>query len=233
MWKHNFNQRRGEELSLFSVLGAANYTYIVEWIFRDDGAFGMKLSMTGLIWPNKQTHMHGTIWRLDMDLNGACCDTASIMSHKEVGLTGVDSMNDVNNANGFKWDPLAFDMLSIRDAALKNPNGKMTEWHLMPYRTGTPMHDEPFTQSTYWVTPYVWNQTLADDLPTYIAGSPSTKNTDVVLWYYTGVHHVIRDEDLAPGGGPGMTLSMYDQYWLKPFNLWGTTPFCDPPYKCE
>jgi hypothetical protein len=233
MWKHYFNQRRGEELSLMSVLGAANYTYLVEWIFRDDGVFGMRLSMTGLIWPDLATHMHGTIWRLDIDLNGACCNTASIMSHKEVGLTGVDSMTDVTTANGFGWDPLAYDMLSIRDATLKNAKGHTTEWHIMPYRTGTPKHDEPFTKFTYWVTPYVWNQTLADDLPTYISGSPSTKNTDIVLWYYTGVHHIIRDEDLAPDGSRGMTLTMVDNFWLKPFNLWATTPFCEPPYKCE
>lgn len=232
MWKHKFKQRRGEELSLFSVLGAGNYDYIVEWIFRDDGVFGMRLGMTGIIY-NQQAHLHGTIWRLDMDLNGACCDTASIMSHKEVGLTGVDSMTDVNNAAGFKWDPVAFDMLAIRDASLKNSKGHTTEWHLMPYRTGTPLHQEDFTKNTYWVTPYVWSQTLADDLPTYIAGAPPTKNTDIVLWYYTGVHHMIRDEDRRPDGGQGMTLVMYDQFQLKPFNLWSQTPFCDPPSQCQ
>lgn len=96
------------------------------------------------------------------------------MAHKEVGPTGVDSMTDINNAAGFKWNPLGFDMLAIRDAALKNPKGKTTEWHLMPYRTGTPMHEEDFTKNTYWVTPYVWWQTLADDLPSYTNGSPPT-----------------------------------------------------------
>ncbi len=233
MWKHKLKQRRGQELSLWSVLGAANYDYIVEWVFRDDGVFGMRLGMTGIIWPNLQAHMHGTIWRLDMDLNGACCDTAAIMSHQEVGLTGVDSMTDVNNAAGFQWNALGFDMLTIRDAALKNPKGHATEWHLMPARLGTPMHQEAFTKNTFWVTPYVWSQTLAEDLPTYIAGSPSTKNTDVVLWYYTGAHHMIRDEDLTSTGGAGMTLVMYDQFQLKPFNLWGQTPFCNPPSQCQ
>ena len=235
MWKHDLNERRGQELALWSVLAAANYNYIVEWTFRDDGVFGMRLGLTGIIWPNKKSHMHGTIWRLDMDLNGACCDTASIMSHAEVGLTGVDSMTDINNAKGLPWNPLAFDMLSIRDATLKNANSKSTEWHLMPYRTGTPIHngvDEGFTKYTYWVTPYVWSQTKAEDLPDYVAGSPNTKNTDVVLWYYTGAHHIIRDEDLTPAGGAGMTLMMYDYFLIKPFNLWPSTPFCDPPSSC-
>ena len=233
MWKHKLKQRRGQELALWSVLGAGNYDYVVEWIFRDDGVFGMRLGMTGIIWANLQAHMHGTIWRLDIDLNGACCDTAALMTHKESGLTATDSMTDVNTAAGFKWDPLAYTVLSIRDATLKNSKGKPSEWHLMPARLGTPQHDEAFTQNTYWVTPYVWSQTHAEDLPSYVAGSPSTKNTDIVLWYYTGAHHMIRDEDLTPGGTAGMTLLMYDAYQLKPFNLWSQTPFCDPPSECQ
>jgi hypothetical protein len=234
MWKHKLKERRGEELALWSVLAAGNYDYIVEWVFRDDGVFGMRLGMTGIVWATLDTHLHGTIWRLDMDLNGACCDTASLMSHKEVGLTGVDSMTDVNNATGLKWDPsTAYNMLSIRDATLKNSKGHTTEWHLMPSRSGTPLHDETFTKNTFWVTPYVWSQTLADDLPTYVSGAPSTKNTDVVLWYYTGVHHIIRDEDLTAGSTAGMTLVMYDSYQLKPNNLWSQTPFCDPPTLCS
>jgi Cu2+-containing amine oxidase len=233
MWKHKLKERRGQELALWSVLAAGNYDYIVEWIFRDDGVFGMRLGMTGIIWANLQTHVHGTIWRLDIDLNGACCDTAAIMSHQEVGITGLDSMNDVNNAAGFPWNDVGYDMLSIRDATLKNPKGKATEWHLIPYRTGTPMHQEGFTKNTYWVTPYVWSQTRAEQLPSYVEGRPNTKNTDVVLWYYTGVHHMIRDEDLKPNWFAGMTLTMYDYFQLKPFNLWGQTPFCDPPSQCE
>lgn len=233
MWKHKLKERRGQELALWSVLAADNYDYIFEWIFRDDGVFGIRVGMTGIIWGTLDDHVHGTLWRLDIDLNGACCDTASIMSHKESGILGSDSMTDVNTAAGFPWSATGYDMLSIRDANLKNPNGKQTEWHLMPYRTGTPMHFEAFTKNTYWVTPYVPTQTHAEDLPKYIQGSPNTKNTDVVLWYYTGAHHLIRDEDRKPGGLAGMTLMMYEYFQFKPFNLWGQTPFCDPPSQCD
>ncbi len=233
MWKHKLKERRGEELALWSVLAAGNYDYIIEWTFRDDGVFGVRMGMTGII-ANQYTHMHGPIWRLDIDLNGACCDTASIMSHQEVGLTGVDTMTDINKADGFKWDPVAFNMIHIRDATLVNSKGKPSEWMLMPLRSGTPLHQEDFTKNAFWVTPYVWSQTLADDLPTYIAGHPSTKNTDIVLWYYPGAHHVIRDEDRKPDGSKGMTLVMYDSiFQLKPFNVWSQTPFCDPPTQCE
>jgi primary-amine oxidase len=233
MWKHKLKHRRGEELVLWSVLGAANYDYIIEWTFRDDGVFGMRAGMTGIVWANLQTHAHGTVWRLDVDLNGASGDTASIMTHTENGSSSTDSMNDVNNAAGFQWSSLGFDMLAIRDATLKNSKGKTTELHLMPYRTGTPMHTEAFTKNTFWVTPYVWSQTIADDLPKYAQGGGATKNTDIVLWYYMGVHHKIRDEDLTVNGTAGMTLAMYDNFVFKPFNLWSQTPFCDPPSQCN
>jgi Cu2+-containing amine oxidase len=233
MWKHKLKQRRGEELVLWSVLGAANYDYVIEWTFRDDGVFGVRAGMTGIIYSNQQTHLHGTIWRLDVDLNGACCDTAAIMKHQETGLSSTDSMTDVNNAAGFTWDPLGYGMLTIRDAALKNSKSKTTEFHLMPSRAGTPMHSEGFTKNTYWITPYVWSETLADELPKYVNGSPSTKNTDIVLWYYTGVHHAIRDEDRTASGSAGMTLLMFDSFMLKPFNLWSQTPFCDPASQCN
>lgn len=232
MWKHKLNQRRGEELSLFSVLAAENYDYIVEWIFRDDGVFGARLGMTGIIF-DQNAHMHGSIWRLDMDLNGPCCDTASIMSHEEVGATGVDSMTDINQTAGFPWDPLAYDMLTVRDANLKNAKGKSTEIHLMPFRMGTPLHQEDFTQNTYWVTAFDWSQTLADDLPLYVSWKTPILNADIVLWYYTGAHHMIRDEDRTSAGTQGMTLVMQDQFQLKPFNLWGQTPFCEPPFQCN
>jgi Cu2+-containing amine oxidase len=51
------------------------------------------------------------------------------------------------------------------------------------------------------------------------AGAPSTKNADIVLWYYSALHHVIRDED------SDMTLVMFDGFHLMPFNIWSQTPF--------
>ena len=224
MWMHDAESRRGQELVLWSVIAAANYNYIIEWSFRDDGVLSSRIGATGTP-AGPTTHVHGPLWRLDIDLNGFCCNTATHMSHKEIGLTGVDTMTDVNNATGFKWDPVAYDTLHIRSASLKNGNGKPSLWMFMPERGGTPFHQEPFTWNTFWVTPYVWNQTDGSQLPTYVSGAPNTANADIVLWYYGGLHHIIRDEDNAPGGGSQMTLTMYEGFHLMPFDVWSSTPF--------
>ncbi|MEO8036616.1 MAG: hypothetical protein ABI837_19420, partial [Acidobacteriota bacterium] len=218
MWKHKTASRRGEEVVLWSVLAAANYDYVIEWRFRDDGVIATRFGATGHKW-NDDTHVHGPIWRLDIDLNGACCDTASLMTHKEAGATGVDTMADINNAGGRKWDPVGWNMIHVRDAALKNANNHSSEWVLMAARMGTPLHAEAFTANAFWVTPYVWSQMSGDQLPAYVAGGPSTKNTDIVLWYYNALHHTIRDED------SGMTHLMFEGFQLMPFNVWSKTPF--------
>jgi primary-amine oxidase len=224
MWMHDAESRRGQELALWSVIAAANYNYIIEWTFRDDGVLSSRIGATGAP-AGPDTHVHGPLWRLDIDLNGACCDTVTHMSHKEIGLKGFDSMTDINTATGLKWDPVAYDTLHIRDAALKNGNGKPSLWMFMPERGGTPMHAETFTWNTFWVTPYVWNQTDGSQLPSYVANAPNTANTDTVVWYYGGLHHIIRDEDNGPGGFSQMTLTMYEGFHLMPFNVWPSTPF--------
>jgi primary-amine oxidase len=216
MWKHDAFLRRGEELVLWSVLGAANYNYIVEWTFRDDGVVLGRIGATGQI-AGPDTHVHGPIWRLDLDLNGACCDTVAAFKHSEVGPTGVDAMPDVATEGGMPWDPVAFTSLHIRDAALKNGLGHAAEWHLMPSREGTPLHQEAFTKNAYWVTKYRWNETFGDNLPSYANGE-AVKNADVVLWYYGGLHHMIRDEDID------MTHVMWTGFMLKPHDVWKSTP---------
>lgn len=236
LWTHGGRGRRGERLTLWSILGAGNYDYIIEWSFRDDGTIEARVGATGQPY-NDEAHMHGVYWRLDVDLDGACCDTAGLMSHKEIGALAFDSMFHIDFAAGLPYDPSAYEILHIGDAALKNGNGKPSEWHLMPSRSGTPRHLEPYAKDTYWVTPYVWNQLYGNELPDYVKPKgggkvpPPTKNTDIVLWYYGGLHHIIRDEDLR-NGYPEMTLAMFEGFLFMPFNLWDTTPFCDDPAVC-
>ena len=221
MWMIDDQVRRGEELVLWSVLDAAYYDYILEWRFRDDGVIETRTGAAG--YPGGAiTHMHGSHWRLDIDLNGACCDTASRMWHQETGYEAKDQMTDLTTAQGLAWNPAAYDIVHVRDAALK-VDGKSSEWHLMPSRSGTPIHHEDFTKFTFWVTPYVWGQNQAEELPTYVSGSPSTANTDVVLWYHGGLHHMIRNED------SDAIFVMYEGFTLMPINVWPSTPFFPAP----
>jgi len=216
-WKLDSEVRRGQELVLWSVLAAAQYNYIVEWSFRDDGIIVGRVGATGwAAWP--ETHMHGVFWRLDLDLNGSCCNAASLFKHTETGLTAIDTVTDITSESGFQWDAKSFTMLQLRDSTLKNSNGKNSEWHLMPSVSGTPEHDEAFTKNTFWVTQYRWSEMLADDLPTYVVPAEPVLGRDVVLWYYAGLHHMVRDED------SDMTHVMWMGFMLKPWNVWSKTP---------
>lgn len=216
-WKHDSLVRRGEELVLWSVMAAANYNYIVEWTFRDDGVVVGRVGATGQI-AGANTHVHGPIWRLDLDLNGACCDTVSTFRHAESGATATDSMSDITAETGRTWDPQAFSAVHVRDGSLKNSSGHFSEWHLMPTRDGTPLHQEPFTKNAFWITRYSWSETLGNDLPSYILPPQPVANSDIVLWYYAGLHHLIRDED------QNMTHMMWVGFTLKPHDVWAKTP---------
>jgi Cu2+-containing amine oxidase len=127
-------------------------------------------------------------------------------------------MIDVVKETGLVWDPLAFTSLHVRDAALKNSLGHASEWHLMPTRDGTPSHQEAFTRNAFWVTRYRWNEMAGNDLPTYVSNAEAVANNDVVLWYYGGLHHHVRDEDTD------MTQLMWVGFMLKPYDVWSKTP---------
>jgi primary-amine oxidase len=215
-WKHDSQRRRGEELVLWSVMAAANYNYIVEWTFRDDGLVMGRVGATGMV-AGSTTHVHGPIWRLDLDLNGACCDAVSTFKHTESGATGVDTHTDVVIEGGRKLDAPSFTMFEIRDQSLKNANGRTSQWHLVPLVSGTPLHQEAFTQNSAWITRYRWNEKAGSAVHTYANGE-NVLNNDVVLWYYGGLHHMVRDED------SNMTHLMWAGFMLMPFNVFASTP---------
>jgi len=87
-------------------------------------------------------------------------------------------------------------------------------------------------EHTLWVTPYAreerWpcgefvNQSAEDEgLPVWTAAGRSIDNTDVVLWYTFGIHHVPRVEDWPIM--PADTVS----FWLKPTGFFDHNPSLD------
>jgi len=63
-------------------------------------------------------------------------------------------------------------------------------------------------------------------LPSYISPPESVANTDVVLWYYGGAHHLPRHEDgrFVDGAWKGEAHIMWSGFMLMPHNLFDTTP---------
>ncbi len=87
---------------------------------------------------------------------------------------------------------------------------------------------------TLWVTPYREDErwpcgdfpNLSDrdtGLPVWTARDRSIENTDVVLWYVFGIHHITRPEDWPVM--PAETVS----FWLKPFGFFDRNPALDVP----
>jgi primary-amine oxidase len=85
---------------------------------------------------------------------------------------------------------------------------------------------------TLWVTPFAaderWpcgefvNQSETDSgLPVWTAANRSIENTDVVLWYVGGIHHVPRVEDW-----PVMPADIVS-FWLKPAGFFDRNPALD------
>jgi len=230
-WKDHNKVRRGEELVLWGVLNAANYNYIIEWTFRDDGTILGRVGATAQNLPSAptETHLHDPMWRIDVDLNGPCCDTVMRLSHSENMATGVatDTMPTVTTESGFVWNPVAFTDLHVMDGSLVNGKRHKTMIHLMPLREGTQRHKENFTKYDLWVTPYNASELLANDLPTYVAHGRNVQNADIVLWYTGGLHHMYRDEDgdFVNNVWKGSALVMWTGFTMKPMNLFDATPF--------
>ena len=91
-----------------------------------------------------------------------------------------------------------------------------------------------FTKHQLWVTPQDDNERYAAGmyvnqsegglgLPEWTAANRSIQNTDVVLWYTAGFHHVPRTEDFP------IMPSVWHEFELVPFNFFDRNPAIDVP----
>jgi len=230
---------RCHEVLLWGILKAANYKYIIEWTFRDDGVVLGRVGATGQnnpVWPYV-AHMHNVTWRLDLDLDGTGGDSAYLFTHTETGLMAEDSETLIPNEAGIAWDPLNFSELAIHDQNLiSSPLAPSNlSYHLIPLRYGTARHQEEFTRNDFWVTKKKWaGEMFAGELPTYASPPESVSNTDIVVWYTGSIHHMPRledgqfscVEDLDNEGAQicfwvGVTRVMWVGFMLKPQNILG------------
>jgi primary-amine oxidase len=216
-WMDYQKARRGEELVLWGAIAAANYNYITEFSFRDDGVIEGRVGSTAQKF-NQVTHTHDVTWRLDIDLNGWANDFVDFGTHTEVGANGVDTMPNIAQEAGKVWDPQSFHMFHIRDANLKNGKGHTSGYHLMPTRLGNARHQEAYSQKDMWVTLYHGTEWSPRKLPTTYVNGENVNNADIVVWYTSAAHHMVRDEDSDE------THVMWVSFMLKPFDFFDKTP---------
>jgi len=238
MWKEYGAVRRGEEILLWGAIDAANYRYIQEYTFRDDGVIVGRMGATGqnLSGDELTTHAHNAIWRIDIDLNGVTNNTARLQ-HLENPANPAGAANDTATpiavAQGFTWSPRAHDAVEITNPVFKNAQGHLSSYQLFPMVTGGGLtqHFERFTYNEFWITPYNPGQFAAKNLPTYVAGSQPVTNTDIVVWYKGSLHHHPRDEDGVfdqNNHWHGTTGVMWTGFMLKPHDLFDCSPFYKP-----
>ena len=196
-------------------------------------------------------HQHFLVARLDMDVDGT--DNTVVMSESYAepmgpdnpyGLSLVTRNVPLRTESEGKQD---VDFHTQRSWKVVNPNvtnglGTHPAYKLVPGGAIPAMFDpaSPVIKRanvighTLWVTPSSaderWpagefvNQSAEDSgLGEWTKANRSIDNTDVVLWYVFGLHHITRPEDW-----PVMPVDVVS-FWLKPFGFFDRNPSLDVP----
>ncbi|MDG4666615.1 primary-amine oxidase [Mycobacterium sp. 236(2023)] len=204
-------------------------------------------------------HQHFLVARLDMDVDGS--GNTVVMSESFAEPIGPDNPHglslvvrntplrtegeakqDVNFATQRAWkvvNPNVVTGLGAHPAYKLVPTGAIPPM----FEPGSPVLERAgVIAHTLWVTPHQpderWpagefvNQSVRDTgLSRWTAADRPIENTDVVLWYVFGIHHITRPEDW-----PIMPVDVVS-FWLKPFGFFDRNPALDvvgsPPDACH
>jgi primary-amine oxidase len=189
-------------------------------------------------------HQHFIVARLDLDVDGPANTVYAVESRQSGGLGLTLQETPLRTESEGKQD---YDWATQRSWKIVNPNhqnelGVTPAYKLVPGGALPSLLDpsEPaFRRAevighTLWVTPYHPDErwpcgdfpNLSDrdtGLPAWTAANRSIENTDIVLWYVFGIHHIPRPEDW-----PVMPVDVVS-FWLKPFGFFPRNPTLDVP----
>lgn len=238
--------RRGQALVLWGCLDAANYRYIMEYGFQDDGVVTCRVGSTGRNYASREFegHMHHGMWRIDLNLDGGANNSVYVMEHNEPDRehrdrARTDTRPFNNGKEGFEdWTAEKFTMLMVLGHTRKNARGKPISYDVCVPRMGVARHhgpdDEGCTQHDFWVTKNRPGELSYKKVPNYIKKGESILNTDVVVWVNTPCHHEPRSEDGEMRGSnfSGATPVAWGSLELRPRNFFDRTPHYNyPPTK--
>lgn len=248
-YKDSSGVRRGQELALWGTLSAANYRYVIEYSFRDDGLIRFRLGSTGHNYPGSEwePHMHNAMWRLDVNLDGPNNNSVEVCEHlepdprkKKSQATTAHKLIDKEGAVDF--DANKFTMLRVLHTQKKNDRKQPWSYDLVPYRMGNARHfggdKEACTHHDFWVTKNRPGEIQYTRIMDYINDPQNpqqpedVRDTDVVLWYSAPGHHEPRSEDGEMSLGldgrrsfHGVTPIMWSTFELRPRDFWDRSPF--------
>ncbi|RYP82125.1 primary-amine oxidase [Nocardioides guangzhouensis] len=194
-------------------------------------------------------HQHMIVARLDLDVDGADNTVLEVDSEalpvsdaNPFGLDLVTNATPVRSeseaARDYRWETQR--SWKVVNPTRTNRHGTNTAYKLVPTACFPSMMDPataqylraPVIGHTLWVTRHHdderWpagahpTQSEHDDgMTRWISDDESLENTDVVLWYVFGIHHITRVEDWPIM--PADTIS----FWLKPFGFFDQNPSID------
>jgi primary-amine oxidase len=196
-------------------------------------------------------HQHFIVARLDLDIDGPANTVYAVES--EPAAPGPDDpygvglllrqtplRTEAEGRQDYDWQTQRGWKVVSTDTA--NSLGTPVGYKLVPGgsfpalldRSSAVLRRARVIEHTLWVTPYHpderWpcgdfpTQSAADSgLPVWTAQNRPIANTDVVLWYVFGIHHITRPEDW-----PIMPVDTVS-FWLKPFGFFDRNPALDVP----
>lgn len=194
-------------------------------------------------------HQHFLVARLDLDIDGednvvheVDSEALPVSDANPHGLAirtvATPVSSEAEAARDFSWE-------RQRSWRVSNPNttnkvGGHPSYKLVPSASIPPMMDPgtvqylraPVIGHTLWATRHHdderWpagdypTQSLTDDgMTRWISDDESLVNTDVVLWYVFGIHHITRMEEW-----PIMSADVVS-FWLKPSGFFDQNPALD------
>jgi primary-amine oxidase len=196
-------------------------------------------------------HQHFLVARLDLDIDGEA-NTVHVTESEALPLgpdnphglalrqTSTPLRTESEGVQDYEWrTQRAWKVVNER---VRNRLGSPVGYKLVPGASLPPMFDpeSPVVRRaqvighTLWVTPFHeeerWPcgefvvQSREDrGLPVWTAQNRSIEDTDVVLWYVFGIHHITRPEEW-----PIMSVDVAS-FWLKPVGFFDRNPALDVP----
>jgi primary-amine oxidase len=196
-------------------------------------------------------HQHFIVARLDLDVDGTGNTVYATESRPAVtggddpyglGLTVVSTplRTEAEGKQDYDWGTQRG--WKIVNDNVTNALGTPVGYKLVPAAMIPPLLDpaSPVLERaevighTLWVTPYREDERWPcgdfpvqsgrdTGLPAWTEAGRPIENTDVVLWYVFGIHHITRPEDW-----PVMPSDIVS-FWLKPFGFFDRNPALDVP----
>jgi hypothetical protein len=229
-WMNSWNRaRRGEKMLIWAIFDGANYRYILEYGFGDDGVISCRVGATAHNFFDKQkdgrdVHLHIGCWRWDPVLCEAGAPDIGGPAHNRVLL--VRRVPRTPTANGrfqvdiapfnpdekgqategfADWKAEEFTVLRVESTVRKNGSQQphYTAYDLIPTRHGA-VRNYPwkytFANHDFWVTRSRDYHRKFSDVPAYATHSNPIDNKGCTIWHNAASLHVPRGEDYGQDG---------------------------------